>query len=232
MPTSTQAQPISFGAARPRCLFVALFVCALAICGAAQQKVVDATSNEPFNSFRLLDRQLSTLDRQLSATKESLLDARTGKVATVRERRNRQPWSAAVQDAHKTVASITSAAARLRTMYNHRRQPFAVRAFGDLEHRARLLGNAVRELCAARNAEDSLRTLEAAEKARVQLVLRYQAISGGYAAVHCSRGVWACCEPKNSNEVKDTPQACSWSCVKAPTACKAGFLGPQSRAAQ
>ncbi|HYD16807.1 MAG TPA: hypothetical protein VEB03_02275 [Candidatus Nanoarchaeia archaeon] len=232
MPTSTQAQPISFGAARPRCVFVALFVCALAMCGAAQQRVLDATANEPFNSFRLLDRQLSMLDRQLSATKQSLLDARTGKVATVRERRNRQPWSAAVQDVHKTVASITSAAARLRTMYNHRRQPFAIRAFGDLEHGARLLGNAVRELNAARNADESLRALEAAEKARVQLVLRYQAISGGYAAVHCNRDMWACCEPKNSSELKESPQACSWSCVRAPSVCKAGFLGPQSRAAQ
>jgi len=182
-------------------------------------------SNEPFDSFRTLDRQLSKLDAQLKAT-ESLLDrARTGATATTSGRRARSPWSNTARSIDKTLRSMLLTVNALQRRYAQKRRGFAKSLLSPLPGEVKKMRNDTRSLGRASTPADATRALEAMNASRLEFVLAFQAISGGYAGLRCARGQWSCCNQKAGGDQR----GCTWSCVKKPRMCTSGFVGPRSR---
>jgi hypothetical protein len=171
---------------------------------------------EPFATFHLLDRQLSLLGRQSSVLQKTVSSPQPGNLKATKP-----PWRKAARDMGQTVKTIEKLAYRLQRKY--RGKPFGRRLFGRLSARAASVQSA---LSIVRSADNSVRASAAAsevDKRIVALGLQYNAITGGYAALHCAPSEWTCCEPKRQGEAS-SPDACRWLCTKKAQRCR-GFVG-------
>ena len=170
---------------------------------------------EPFATFHLLDRQLSLLGRQSAVLQKTVSSPQPGNSKAAKT------WRKAATDMGQTVNRIQKLAHSLQRRY--RGKPFARRLFGRLSARAASVQSALRIV---RSADSPVRASTAAskvDKGIVALGLEYNAITGGYAALHCAPGEWTCCEPKRQGEAS-SPDACRWLCTKKAQRCR-GFVG-------
>jgi hypothetical protein len=171
--------------------------------------------SEPFATFHLLDRQLSLLGRQSAVLQKTVSSPQPGNSKAAKT------WRKAATDMGQTVNRIQKLAHSLQRRY--RGKPFARRLFGRLSARAASVQSVLRVV---RSADSPVRASTAASKVDkriVSLSLQYNAITGGYAALHCAPGEWTCCEPKRQGEAS-TPDACRWLCTKKAQRCR-GFVG-------
>jgi hypothetical protein len=171
---------------------------------------------EPFATFHLLDRQLSVLGQQSAALQKMVSAPQPGNLKT-----SAPPWRSTARQMDQTVRTIEKLALRLQRRY--RRRPFGRRQFRRLRTSAASVQAALKTV---RSADIPTRAATAAsevDKRIVALGLQYNAITGGYAALHCAPGEWTCCEPKKQAE-GTTPDACRWLCTKQARACR-GFVG-------
>jgi hypothetical protein len=171
---------------------------------------------EPFATFHLLDRQLSLLGSQSAALQKTVTSSQPGNLKTVKP-----AWRIAARDMGQTVKAIEKLALRLQRRY--RGKSFAGRLFGRLHARAASVESALRVVGSADSPVSASTAASEVDKRIVALGLQYNAITGGYAALHCAPGEWTCCEPKSQNEA--APQdACRWLCTKKTQRCQ-GFVG-------
>ena len=171
--------------------------------------------SEPFATFHLLDRQLSLLGRQSAVLQKTVSSPQPGNSKAAKT------WRKAATDLGQTVNRIQKLAHSLQRRY--RGKPFARRLFGRLSARAASVQSVLRVV---RSADSPVRASTAASKVDkriVSLSLQYNAITGGYAALHCAPGEWTCCEPKRQGEAS-SPDACRWLCTKKAQRCR-GFVG-------
>jgi hypothetical protein len=171
--------------------------------------------SEPFATFHLLDRQLSLLGRQSAVLQKTVSSPQPGNLKAAKT------WRKAATDMGQTVNRIEKLAHNLQRRY--RGKPFARRLFGRLSAHAASVQSALRVV---RSADSPVRARAAAsevDKGIVSLSLQYNAITGGYAALHCAPGEWTCCEPKRQGEAS-SPDACRWLCTKKAQRCR-GFVG-------
>lgn len=207
---------------RARALLVSI---AIFTCGAFASMVMDQprvpkthAGAEPFATFHLLDRQLSLLGQQSAALQKTVSSPQPGSAKAG------PPWRGATRQMGQTVAAINKLALRLKRRY--RRKPFAARLFGRLQARAASVQSALKIV---RLADDPIRARSAASEVDNRIValgLQYNAITGGYAALHCAPREWTCCEPKRQGEATP-PDACRWLCTKQAQRCR-GFVGPRA----
>jgi hypothetical protein len=172
--------------------------------------------SEPFATFHLLDRQVSLLGRQSAVLQKTVSSPQPGNLKAAKP-----AWRSAANEMGQTVNTIEKLAHSLQRRY--RGKPFARRLFGRLSARAASVQSALRVV---RSADSPLRASTAAskvDKGIVALGLEYNAITGGYAALHCAPGEWTCCEPKRQGEAS-SPDACRWLCTKKAQRCR-GFVG-------
>jgi hypothetical protein len=171
--------------------------------------------SEPFATFHLLDRQLSLLGRQSAVLQKTVSSPQPGNSKAAKT------WRKAATDMGQTVNTIKKLAYSLQRRY--RGKPFARRLFGRLSARVASVQSALRVV---RSAESPVRASTAAsevDKRIVALGLEYNAITGGYAALHCAPGEWTCCEPKQHSEASSS-DSCRWLCTKKARRCR-GFAG-------
>jgi hypothetical protein len=171
---------------------------------------------EPFATFHLLDRQLSVLGQQ-SAT----LQKTVGSLQPGSAKADRPTWRSAARKMSQTVTAIEKLALRLQRRY--RGKPFGRRLFGRLHARAASVQSALRVVRSADNPARARAAAAEVDNRIVALGLQYNAITGGYAALHCARGEWTCCEPKRQGEAS-SPDACRWLCTQQAQRCR-GFAG-------
>jgi len=174
--------------------------------------------SEPFATFHLLDRQLSLLGRQSAVLQKTVRSPQPGNSKAAKT------WRKAATDMGQTVNRIQKLAHSLQRRY--RGKPFARRLFGRLSARAASVQSVLRVV---RSADSPVRASTAASKVDkriVSLSLQYNAITGGYAALHCAPSEWTCCEPKRQGEAS-SPDACRWLCTKKAQRCR-GFVGLRS----
>jgi hypothetical protein len=164
----------------------------------------------------LLDRQLSVLGRQ-SAT----LQKTASSPPPVSAKTARPAWRSASRKMSQTIAGIEKLALRLQRRY--RGNPFGRRLFGRLRARAASVQSALRVVRSADNPARARAAASEVDDRIVALGLQYNAITGGYAALHCKSGEWACCEPKRQGEAS-SPDACRWLCTQQAKRCR-GFVG-------
>ncbi len=192
-------------------------------CGAYASMVMDRprltkthAGTEPFATFHLLDRQLSLLGRQSSVLQKTVSSPQAPNLKTAKP-----AWRNAAREMDQTVKAVEKLALRLQRRY--RGKPFARRLFRRLHARATSVESALRVV---RSADSPVRASAAAsevDKRIVALGLQYNAITGGYAALHCAPGEWTCCEPKRQGEASSA-DACRWLCTKKAQRCR-GFVG-------
>ena len=207
------------------CVYVLLVSIVLFSCGAFAFKTIEAhtsktrTGVEPFTTFRLLDGQLSVLGQQSAALRKIIDSPPSGNLKTAR-----RGWSSASTQMGQTVTAIDKLALRLKRRY--RGKAFATRLFGRLRARASSVQSSLK---AVRSADTGARAATAASEADKRIVtlgLQFNAITGGYAALHCEAGEWTCCEPKPQREGGQL-DACRWLCTKQVRRCR-GFVGARA----
>jgi hypothetical protein len=174
--------------------------------------------SEPFATFHLLDRQLSLLGRQSAVLQKTVSSPEHGNSNAAKT------WRKAATDMGQTVNTIRKLAYSLQRRY--RGKPFARRLFGRLSAHAASLQSALRVVRSADSPDRARAAASEVDKGIVSLSLQYNAITGGYAALHCAPGEWTCCEPKQQSEAS-SPDACRWLCTKKAQRCR-GFVGPRA----
>jgi len=194
-----------------RCWTIAACVClAMALAQAASRPV---RSNEPFTSLRVIDRQLSIVNREAP----KLNSGTSGAERTRSVRRMRA-----------ALAQIRRRSERLASLYRGRGQRFGVKMFGELDRKARSAERSLISVQAARSSAERDRTAGDVTKSTLAVVLQFQAISANMGANRCESRQWACCEPKRNPETnRETAEGCTWTCVSKAKACT-GFTGPQT----
>jgi hypothetical protein len=174
---------------------------------------------EPFATFHLLDRQLSVLGQQSAALQKTVSSPQPGSAQA-----GKPPWRSAARQMGQTVAAINKLALRLKRRY--RSKPFATRLFGRLQARAASVQSALKIVRSADDPNGARTAASEVDNRIVALGLQYNAITGGYAALHCAHGDWTCCEPKRRGEAQ-SPHACRWLCTRQAQRCR-GFVGPRA----
>ncbi len=175
-------------------------------------------SNEPFESFRAIDAKLTLLDGQFAALKQCLAQ--------------REPQGSArgclreTQDVRASLAAIERRSLKLRSHYRRRGQRLGYRLFSKLRTKAHATAGAVAGLKDAPTQYVRSRNLARVQKAMLATVLEFQAISGGYGAVHCDPTAWACGSLRRASR-ENRSEGVTWACVKQARACR-GLLGPQT----
>jgi hypothetical protein len=208
------------------CARVLLVSIAIFTCDAFSSMVMDRprvpkthADSEPFATFHLLDRQLSVLGQQSAALQKTVNSPQPGSAKTARP-----AWRSTAQKMSQTVAAIEKLALRMQRRY--RRKQFATRLFGRLHARAASVQSALKIVRSADNPARARAAALEVDNRIVALGLQYNAITGGYAALHCAHGEWTCCEPKRQGEAS-SPDACRWLCTQQAQRCR-GFVGPRA----
>ena len=206
----------------------ALLVCiAVLSCGAFASMVIGhqhrarkaRAGSEPFATFHLLDQRLSILGQQSATLQKTLNSPQSENVKSASP-----AWRSTATQMGHTLEAIKKLALRLQRRYHKR--PFGSRLFGRLRTRASSVESALKII---RSADTPARASPAAsdlDKRILALGLQYNAITDGYAALHCAPGEWTCCEPKRQQEAAP-PDACHWLCTKQPQRCR-GFVGARA----
>jgi hypothetical protein len=214
---------------RPKRLMAWVTVAALSTTLVAAPKPTshntEASSEEPFHSFRILDAQMTLLANQQDALKAAFNPAQSGSGSIVAPSRRTK----ASRSMSFTAVGIGNVASRLERMYEGRHQRFGVQMFRTMRIKAEDVQLGVNAVARAQTRSTLDIAIRRLDERIVSLVVQFQAASGGYGAARCSAGAWTCCEPKRSKDLlQSEPLACTWGCVPRAESCT-GFLGPRIR---
>lgn len=207
-------------AARPRQLAstrIALLLLALApsYTSGGMLREVETPLEEPFDSFRALDSNLSLLQKQFTEVRRGL---QMGLPAETKQ------WADAVHATARTASSIETIARKLKVHYLHSRQTYGAKVFRQLESRASSSQRQIMRLETSPGAGKA-KAADAVSASILKLIEQYQAVSAGYEKSHCTRRKWPCCLPKRSATGASSTPGCKWECVGKQATCKKGFLG-------
>lgn len=176
------------------------------------------TAPNIFESFHLLDAQFTRLDTQFQDLQHAVAD-------DAPHARMARDWQHAAREMRATTVEIR----RLSDRWPYRgRRTLGHRMFGRLHSRARTLQARLLMLSRVRSRKLARREEVTVAKAMLDLVLQYQALSGGYAAATCHAGAWSCGVPKKEPRKVGYPAVgVKWTCVERLASCH-GILGPRS----
>lgn len=202
---------------------IASFHCVLI---GAERRIAPKTpvsADEPFRTFRQLDEKLTLLQTQhhfLQATLQTNRSANTIGAGV-------RPWVAPAHAMRKTVFSMQRLLHRSENLYRIKHRQFGIRLFGTLRMRAETVRLNLLAVEMERNRTAAYSEQQELEKSILSLIVQFQAASGGYGALRCSRRAWTCCEPKRKEDLQSGEQAaCRWMCVQRSASCT-GFVGPR-----
>ncbi len=197
----------------------------------AATKVVKraSTLNEPFTTFRQLDQVLTRMD-------SSNLDLNSEiKNAEKQIKRQRARTLYALRHSKQMRALLISSQSLLKTtaraerLYSRHSQRYGRRLFRDLHAKA----IKIRRTLVLESRATTLSNLKAEQQrfssTLLPFVLQFQAISGGFAALRCDPGGWACCQPRVVKQSANaSARGCTWICATQVRACRYGCLGPRT----
>jgi hypothetical protein len=181
--------------------------------------------SEPFASFELIDARLTQISKVLPRLSADIPKARKSHAQATPVN------SAMVQDVEElrsSVSSIQSTTRKLQAHYGERRQKYGVLIFSQLARKSDNMQNGLSPISKAKSHESVQSALSGFSKAMLPFVLQFQAVSGGYRALHCQPGTWSCCRPRKITIGRDERfSGCKWDCTKRRARCRAGCLGPR-----
>jgi len=187
-------------------------------------------SGQPFSTFHEMDGLLTDLDRDAQA-----LRAETARAAKLHSRGERMRALRAAQrssdfsDLSQCSRRLSLVSRRAEALYRKRNQGYGALLFRDLHARAAALRAPIVSERRATTLAGFTYEQDRFSKRLLSLVLQFQAVSGGYVALACKPGGWACCQPR---VVKQNARAqlhgCTWACAALASACRGGCLGPKT----
>ena len=178
------------------------------------------TAPNVFEAFHQLDEHFTALDTQFHDLQHAL---NSGEPHTPVKR----DWQHAARNMRDSTAQIRRITYRAYRPYRAH-HALAYRMFFRLHSRARVLQERLLVMSRARSKKVARREETNVAKAMLDLVLQYQAVSGGYAAATCNAGAWSCGVPKKEPRKVGYPAlGVKWTCVKQRASCH-GILGPHS----
>jgi hypothetical protein len=198
---------------------------AIGLCTAQQTHRLKPRSNsastEPFRTFQLIDEHLTKVSRQ-----QQLLRPSAGGIRTNRGSPQYFPTKV-LNGVLRNVHAIEQLAQRRELVYSEQHRALAARMFRIMRVRASNVRKAILGMQRTRNPQRAQTTEKSLDKAIADLAVHFQALSGGYAALRCPKGGWACCQPKRKEDLlPGEAVACRWTCTRAVGKC-AGLLGPR-----
>ena len=186
--------------------------------------------DQPFSAFQEIDQELSAVDSE-----KQKLEAESSRIANIRSGTKRARAMKALQRSGE-IHSLLRSSQRLvlittkgETLYRKRKQHYGALLFRDLRLRSKAMRNPLlrekkQSTLAGFNQQQRLFS-----ERLLSLVTQFQAVSGGYAALTCDPGGWACCQPRRVKEDGKTEiRGCTWRCASAAQKCQGGCLGPQT----
>ena len=180
--------------------------------GAGMLRETGKPVEEPFDSFRSMDSELSVLQKQFMEVRVQL-----GAPAETKQ------WADAIHATAQTASSLEVISRKLKVRYLRSRQKYGAKVFRQLEMRASSTGRLITQLESSRGTATKAKATDNASASILKLIQQYQAVSAGYENSHCNRAKWACCLPSQSASPGSAP-GCKWECVQQRARCKKGFL--------
>jgi hypothetical protein len=178
--------------------------------------------------FQRIDHQLTLLDAQNQKLHDQASQIERARKPAARKRQLKKvQHSAQYRERLKAVNSLLATTSRAEDIYRKRHQRYGARLFHDFEARLVPLKTAILLSQHSATVPGWRRREEIASARFLSTVAQFQAISGGYAALACRPGTWACCQPRQVGEGPMQVRGCSWSCAAETAACRGGCLGPR-----
>jgi hypothetical protein len=184
---------------------------------------------QPFASFERIDAQLTRIDRNLQKLKSYLNDT-----AQLQTRRNRSIGfrnlrrSVSLRSLASSSASLRGITRNLELHFERRRQRYGARIFGSLHREAVSMVRSDHQISSATTMSSFRAAQREYSKHLLAFILQFQAISGGYGALECGPGEWACCQPSVRQLGSSSLHGCTWICTRKIRTCRSGCLGPRT----
>jgi hypothetical protein len=190
---------------------------------------VRAMVSEPFASFELIDTRLTQIGKVLPRlTTEIPKPEKSRATPGARARADAPDRTKEFAELRSSVSSIQTATRKLQAHYRAQRQKYGVLMFGELLRKSDAMQNRLSLVSRAESSERVQSSLKGFSKALLPFVLQFQAVSGGYRALHCEAGSWSCCQPREvAISRTERFSGCRWVCAKRRARCQTGCLGPQ-----
>jgi hypothetical protein len=206
-----------------------LMLASAAAKGPAQRSVLQkraSVSDFPLVFFQGIDRHLTLLDRDNQKVRASINELQNVRSVARRKRMLRQIQSSKAQrERLRSVNQLLAISARAERRYRNQRQAYGAKLFRDFRTKLSPLKSALIHEQAAQTLSSLAYDQKLFNARLLQVISQYQAVSGGYVALACHPGTWACCQPRTLRDGTATIRGCSWSCASRLTACRGGCLG-------
>jgi hypothetical protein len=125
--------------------------------------------------------------------------------------------------------SLVKTTERAERLYTRRSQRYGRRLFRELNAKAITIRKSIVLQSRATTWESLKAEQQRFSNRLLPFVLQFQAISGGFAALRCDPGGWACCQPRTVKQSETVAaRGCTWICATQVRACRYGCLGPRT----
>lgn len=211
------------------CSLVLLLLTANASPNTRKVRTHGAPAAQPFTSFKRIDTHLTIIDRNLQELTSSVSDAgqlqrRGERLRALKSVRHSTP----LRSLRSSSASLLAITRGLELRYSKPRQRYGARIFTSLHGEALNMVRSETRIARAITLSD-LRSAQRRFSANLlAFVLQFQAVSGGYGALECGPGQWACCQPSVRKLGSTSLRGCTWTCTKSIRSCRSGCLGPRT----
>lgn len=211
------------------CSFILILLTANAFSSTRKARAPGAPAAQPFASFKRIDSHLTNIDRNLQELTSRIKDAdrpqrrreRTHALASLRR-------SSTLRSLRSSSTSLLAITHTLEFHYQQQRQRYGTRIFSRMHGEALSMVHSEARITRAITISD-LRSAQRSFSANLlAFVLQFQAVSGGYGALECGPGQWACCQPSVRKLGTSSLQGCTWICTRSVRSCRSGCLGPRT----
>ena len=187
-----------------------------------------STSDVPLAVFQRIDNRLTVLDADSQALRieRQRIEGVRG-FARRTQRLHQIQRSSQSRERLRAMNQLTAISSSAEQTYRRRHQEYGTRLFRDLHTKIVSLREPMVRAQAASTTTGFDRDENLVDTRLLSVIMQFQAISGGYAALACSPGSWACCRPRIAKDGKLEVRGCNWSCASKLTACRGGCLGPR-----
>lgn len=188
-----------------------------------------SASDVPLVFFQSIDKRLTLLDANNQKLQSSIHEVQNVHSAARRKRMMRQLQHLKAQrERLRTVNQLLTISARAERLYGNRGQAYGATLFRDFRAKLSPLKSALVRGQGAANLSSRKRDENLVNARLLSVIAQYQAISGGYLALACRPGTFACCQPRTLKDGNATIRGCTWSCTSRLIACRGGCLGQRT----
>ncbi len=180
----------------------------------------------PLVFFQGIDKRLTLLDVDNQRVRSSSDELQNVRSPARRKRMLQQlQRSKAQRERLRTVNQLLTISTRAERRYHNQHQAYGAKLFRDFRTRLSPVKSALLHGQAAPTVSSWAHNEKLVNARLLSVITQYQAISGGYVALACHPGTWACCQPRTLKDGNATIRGCTWSCTSRFTACRGGCLG-------